>query len=78
MMNDIKRFDPTTIDEATAEELAIKAQKRLQAYHDRKETGQLTDEEKRGIENNDRLAELIGNVGLENLTVDMYRSVIQR
>ena len=42
--------DTTTVDEATAEELAIKAQNRIQSYHDRKEAGLLTEEEKRGIE----------------------------
>ena len=67
-INDIKIFDQTSITEEEMDEKAMKAAMRIQDYHDRKEMGLLTDEEKLAEVNTQIFNDYVDKVGgIENI-----------
>lgn len=67
-INDIKVFDPTSMTEEEMDEKAMKAAMRIQDYHDRKEMGLLTDEEKLAEVNTQIFNDYVDKVGgIENI-----------
>lgn len=67
-INDIKIFDQTSMTEEEMDEKAMKAAMRIQDYHDRKEMGLLTDEEKLAEVNTQIFNDYVDKVGgIENI-----------
>ena len=77
MTKEVKQFDPTKMTEASIEKAAIEEDRRLQEYNDRVANNQLTDQEKKAINNNRKLADLFEKMG-SNAKLEDVKKIFEK